>query len=129
MHTVAHEPQLIDLKDYFEHEYGEHPDLLLNPHRYSEDHHIHSMLIDDTPHWEVIDDDDNIRPLDIDEHDTELIDVHHPMREPGVHYQPAFGVPFDVEPHHEIEHHVHHGIIDHESLPHLHDLKDHHELH
>ena len=57
MHTVAHAPKLIDLMDYFHHEtdFLEHPDLLLNPHRYSEDHHVHSMLIDDTPHWEVID--------------------------------------------------------------------------
>ena len=79
-------------------------------------------MIDDTPHWEVVDNDDvvYIEPLDIDAHHTELDGHDHDITDPEVHFMPAVGVPEDAEPHHEIEHHE-------PEL--LHDLDVHHDLH
>ena len=58
-YTEGHEGLLHDLHDL--HEYYDspvfeehHPDMILNPHRYSEGHRAEPMLYGDAPYWEAM---------------------------------------------------------------------------
>ena len=56
-HSVDYEGLLHDMHEYhdspvFEEHHG--PDMILNPHRYSEDHRSEPMLYGDVPYWEAM---------------------------------------------------------------------------